>query len=479
MKLSVFVLAAACAFICTSVPAATPHHGKPAAVKAKRSAKPASAAKPVSKPAAAIAPVIATGVIAGSASSATEQTVAAGNAQDKLPRPQAVPKPVPAANAAPGTGPVPPPPAIDAKAWLLMDYASGQVLAQSNMDQRVAPASITKVMTSYVVSAELAQGKIKLDDKVTISEKAWRSGGAGTDGSTSFLQLGSQVPLKDLLYGMIIQSGNDAAIALAEYTAGSEDTFAQLMNQYAQRLGMSGTHFVDASGLPNPEHYTTAHDVALMSRALIHDYPDEYKVYAVKEFEWNGIKQHNRNTLLWRDDSVDGIKTGHTSEAGYCLATSAKRGDQRLIAVVMGAPSEKARADDNQALLNYGFRFYETHRLYAANAPLLSPELWKGASDTLPLGVAEDVLVTFPRGRYGELKANLEMPSRLVAPIAKGQQVGSLHVTLDGKSLLERPLIALADGAEGGFFKRMSDGAVMWFKGDAQGKVSTEAAKSQ
>ena len=388
-----------------------------------------------------------------------------------LPTPQPVAKPTPSP-ATPGAAPIPPAPSIDAKSWVLMDYASGQVLAESNMDQRVAPASITKVMTSYVVSAEIAQGKIHLDDQVFISERAWRSGGAGTDGSTSFLQLNSKVALKDLLYGMIIQSGNDAAIALAEHTAGSEDTFAQLMNQYAAKIGMTGTNYVDASGLPNPDHYTTAHDIALLSRALIHDYPEEYKIYAIKEFEWNGIKQHNRNTLLWRDETVDGIKTGHTSEAGFCLATSAKRGEQRLVAVVMGAPSEKQRADDNQELLNYGFRFFETKKLYAANAPLATPELWKGAIANLPLGVGEDVLVTFQRGRYNDLKASLEMPSRLVAPIAKGKAVGTLKVQLDGKSLLERPLIALADGEEGGFFKRFGDGVWMWFKGDAGSNVS-------
>ncbi len=410
---------------------------------------------------------------AASEPAAAAAPAAAGAANADLPTPQPVAKaaPVPLPGT-PGSGPVPPPPPIEAKSWVLMDYTSGQILAESNADLRVAPASITKVMTSYVVSAELAHGKIHLDDKVSISENAWRSGGAGTDGSTSFLQLNSQVPLKDLLYGMIIQSGNDAAIALAEHTAGSEATFAQLMNQYAARLGMNGTSYMDASGLPNPNHYTTARDIALLSRALIHDYPDEYKVYSVKDFEWNGIKQHNRNTLLWRDSTVDGIKTGHTSEAGFCLATSALRGDQRLIAVVMGAPSEKKRADDNQALLNYGFRFFETQKLYPANKALAEPELWKGAAATLPLGVAEDVLITFPRGRYNDLKASLDMPSRLVAPIEKGQKVGSLKVTLDDKVVLERPLVALGDGGEGGFFKRMSDGMWMWFKGDAGPAVS-------
>ncbi|RYD14796.1 MAG: D-alanyl-D-alanine carboxypeptidase [Lysobacteraceae bacterium] len=403
---------------------------------------------------------------------------AATTAAPALPTPQPVAKPalpVPGA----GAGPTPPPPTIAAKSWVLMDFASGQVLAESNKDARVAPASITKVMTSYVVSAELKRGKIHLDDQVFISEHAWRAGGAGTDGSTSFLQLNSKVALKDLLYGMIIQSGNDAAIALAEHVGGSEETFANLMNQYAQRLGMTATHYVDASGLPHPEHYTTAYDIALLSRALIRDYPEDYSIYAIKDFEWNGIKQHNRNTLLWRDDSVDGIKTGHTSEAGYCLATSAKRGEQRLIAVVMGAASEKQRADDNQALLNYGFRFFETRKLYAANAPLATPELWKGAAETLPLGVDGDVLVTFPRGRYEDLKASLELPARLVAPIAKGGEVGKLKVELDGKPLVERPLVALAPGESGGFFTRVVDEVWMWFKGDAAANVSSTAPQAE
>ncbi|MFI4969907.1 MAG: D-alanyl-D-alanine carboxypeptidase family protein [Lysobacterales bacterium] len=449
------VLAAGLAFASLHVDARTkpnPHH-------------------PANTPAAAAAP-------AATPAPATATPPPAANPNLPTPEPVAKPAaalPVPGAT---GAGPVPSPPAIDAKSWVLMDYATGQVLVDSNADLRVAPASITKIMTSYVVSAELAHGKIHMDDQVLISERAWRSGGAGTDGSTSFLQLNSKVPLKDLLYGMIIQSGNDAAIALAEHTAGSEETFALLMNQYAARLGMRGTHYVDASGLPNPDHYTTAHDIALLSRAVIHDYPEDYKIYAIKEFEWNGIKQHNRNTLLWRDDTVDGIKTGHTSEAGFCLATSAKRGDQRLIAVVMGAPSEKQRADDNQELLNYGFRFYETHKLYAANQPLATPELWKGAVANLPLGVADDTLVTFPRGRYADLKASLDMPARLVAPIARGAKVGTLKIQLDGKPLLDKPLIALADGAEGGFFKRLSDGAWMWFKGDAGSNVSAVAPKA-
>ena len=377
-----------------------------------------------------------------------------------------VPRPMPQPASPTIATPTPPPPTLDAKSWVLMDYATGQVLLEGNPDERVEPASITKVMTSYVVSAELAHGKIHMDDPVTISENAWRSGGAGTDGSTSFLELNSQVPLKQLLYGMIIQSGNDAAIALAEHTAGSEELFATLMNQYAAQLGMTGTHYVDASGLPNANHYTTARDVALLSQALIRDYPEEYTIYKVKDFEWNGIKQHNRNTLLWRDSSVDGIKTGHTSSAGYCLATSAQRGEQRLIAVVMGAKSEKARADANQELLNYGFRFFESHKLYDASKPLATPVLWKGQSPTVALGVTEDVVVTLPRGRYADLKASMDLPSRLLAPLPKGQVVGSLKVQLDGKTLVERPIVLLDEAVEGGFFTRMYDGVKLWFESD-------------
>jgi D-alanyl-D-alanine carboxypeptidase (penicillin-binding protein 5/6) len=333
---------------------------------------------------------------------------------------------------------------------------------------RVVPASITKVMTDYVVSAEIASGKIHLTDQVMISEHAWRAGGAGTDGSTSFLKLNSQVDLKDLLYGMIIQSGNDSAIALAEHTAGSEDTFANLMNAYAKQLGMVNSHFVNASGYPADNHYTTAHDVAILTRALIHDYPDDYAISAIKEFEWNGIKQGNRNTLLWRDPTVDGVKTGHTAEAGFCLDASAKRGDQRMIAIVMGSSSEKTRADSAIALLNYGFRFFETHKLYEAGKALTSPRLWKGEDDQLPLGVAEDVLVTVKTGDYDKLKATMDIPSTLIAPYRKGQQVGTLHVTEDGQPIEDVPLIALNDAPQGGFFKRLWDTILLWFHGSGK-----------
>ncbi|HET8765404.1 MAG TPA: D-alanyl-D-alanine carboxypeptidase family protein [Rhodanobacter sp.] len=383
-------------------------------------------------------------------------------AQAVPPRPSPVPRPVVPAM------PVPPPPEVDAQSWVLMDYATGQILASKNPDERRAPASLTKVMTDYVVSAELANGRIHPNDEVTISEHAWRSGGAGTDGSTSFLKLGSQVPLMDLLKGMIVQSGNDAAIALAEHTAGSEDAFANLMNAYAKQLGMVNTHYSNASGYPVADHYTTARDVAILSRALIHDFPADYAISAIKEYEWNGIKQQNRNALLWRDPAVDGIKTGHTAAAGFCLDASAKRGDQRMIAVVMGATTDKGRADAAMALLNYGFRYYETHKLYVAGKPLANPRLWKGEANHLPLGVAEDVLVTVKTGQYDKLKATMDIPATLIAPFKKGQQVGMLRITLDGAPIQNVPLVALDAAPQGGFFSRLWDSILLWFHGNKQ-----------
>lgn len=387
----------------------------------------------------------------------------AGVAAQQPPRP-VVPRPVvPEA-------PVPPPPDVEGKSWVLMDYNTGQIIASKDPDVQLEPASITKIMTDYVVSAELGNGKIHNEDPVTISENAWRGGGASTDGSTSFLKLNSQVKLKDLLYGMIIQSGNDAAIALAEHTAGSEPAFANLMNAYAKQLGMTHSQFQNASGYPVANHYTTARDIAILSRALIHDFPEDYAISAVKEFEWNGIKQHNRNLLLWRDNTVDGIKTGHTAAAGFCLAASAKQGDARMIAIIMGASSEKGRADAALALLNYGFRFYESHKLYEANKPLATPKLWKGAENTVPLGLTEDAMVSVKRGDYDKLKANLDIPSTLIAPFKKGQQVGTLRVTLDGQPVLTAPLVALNDAPEGGFFSRLWDTIMLWFHSDGDKK---------
>ena len=360
--------------------------------------------------------------------------------------------------------PIPPPPAPEsAAAWVLMDYATGQVLAGENIDLRREPASITKVMTSYVIAAEMAAGKVKRDDQVMMTEHAWREGGAGTEGSYSGFPVNQTAMLEDMEKGMVVQSGNDAAIALAEHVAGSEQSFAALMNAYAQRIGMKNSHFVNPHGLSAEGHYSTAHDLALLGRALVHDYPLAYSYNSIKEFTVGPITQPNRNVLLWRDPSVDGIKTGHTANAGYCLMASAKRGDQRLISVVLGDTSEKQRAADSQALLNWGFRFYETHQLYDAGKEVARQKVWKGKTDHVLLGVAEPMLVSLPRGRYAQLKPSINIPKSLVAPIAKGQKIGTVKVMLDGKLIAERPLVAIAAVEQGGFFRRLWDEFWMWW----------------
>jgi D-alanyl-D-alanine carboxypeptidase (penicillin-binding protein 5/6) len=360
--------------------------------------------------------------------------------------------------------PVPPAPApATSKAWVVMDYATGQVLAGENIDTPVEPASITKVMTSYVIAAEMAAGKIKATDPVMMSENAWRSGGAGTDGSYSGFEVNKTAPLEQMEKGMVVQSGNDAAIALAEHVAGSEAAFASLMNAYAKKIGLKNSHFVNPHGLPAEGHITTARDLALLGRALIRDYPVAYSYNKIKEFTVGPITQPNRNLLLWRDASVDGIKTGHTSAAGYCLMASAKRGDQRLITVVMGNTSENQRAVDSQALLNWGFRFYETHRLYDANKQIAQQKVWKGETDEVSLGVTRPLLVSTPRGKYGKLKATMDIPRVLQAPIRKGQQIGTVRVSLDGKPVAQQPLVALNDIPQGGFFKRLWHSFLMWW----------------
>ncbi|KAF1690761.1 serine-type D-Ala-D-Ala carboxypeptidase, partial [Pseudoxanthomonas jiangsuensis] len=338
--------------------------------------------------------------------------------------------------------------------------------AGENVDTRVEPASITKVMTSYVIAAEIASGKVKNEDQVLMSERAWREGGARTDGSFSGFPVNQRAPLHDMEVGMAVQSGNDAAIALAEHVAGTQEAFADLMNSYAARIGMGGSHFVNAHGLSAPEHYSTAHDLARLGQAFIRDYPEAYAYNSIKEFTVNGITQPNRNLLLWRDPSVDGIKTGHHSGAGYCLMSSAKRGDQRLIAVVMGAGSERQRADDSLALLNWGFRFYETHKLYEPGKPVAQLKVWKGKADQAQLGVTAPLLVSVPRGRYAELKPSMEVPKSLVAPIAAGQPVGTVKVTLDGQVVAQAPLVAIAAVEEAGFFKRLWDAFWMWWESD-------------
>lgn len=355
--------------------------------------------------------------------------------------------------------PIPAPPASEAGAFLLLDFHSGQVIAEKNADQRVEPASLTKLMTAYIVFDELRLGNIKKMDQVLISEKAWRM-----EGSRMFVEVNNRVSVEDLLHGMIVQSGNDATVALAEHVAGSEDAFTSMMNHQARRLGMSGTLFANSSGMPDPNHYTTARDLATLTRALIHDFPDLYKMHAIEKFTYNGITQHNRNRLLWRDKYVDGVKTGHTESAGYCLITSALRDDMRLISVVMGTSSEDARETESQKMLNYGFRFFETHRLYEGRRPLTSTRIYKGASEEVPLGLGQDLFVTVPRGRYNDIEATMDINSLIIAPADQGQSLGLVKVMLDGEQVLQRPLIALEDIAEGGWWQRMVDEALLLFR---------------
>lgn len=390
-------------------------------------------------------------------------TVLAGLAFAQAPTPQPTPQ---AAAPTPAVA-IPPAPKPVGTAWVLMDYTTGQVLAGENYDERLEPASITKVMTSYVVAAEIKNGKIKPTDPVLMSERAWREGGAGTDGSYSGFELNKTAPLVDMEKGMAVQSGNDAAIALAEHTAGSEEAFASLMNGYAARIGMKNSHFVNAHGLSAPEHYSTAHDLALLGQAMIHDYPETYAYNKIKEYKVGAMNpQPNRNLLLWRDPAVDGIKTGHHSGAGYCLMSSALRGDQRLIAVVMGSTSEKQRADDSLALLNWGFRFFETHRLYETGKAIAQQRVWKGTSKQVQLGVAQPLLVGVPRGRYADLKPSMDVPKVLEAPIEKGQAIGTVKVSLDGKLVAQAPLVALNEVERGGFFRRLWDSFWMWWESE-------------
>lgn len=373
--------------------------------------------------------------------------------------PSATPGTAQPAAAQSGSGqPMPSPPAVTARAFVLMDYHSGETLAGLNADQRVEPASLTKVMTGYAVFKALSTDKVKLSDTVTVSEKAWRTGG-----SRSFIKVGTRVSLEDLIKGMIIQSGNDATVAIAEHVAGSEEGFVTLMNHYAQDLGMKDSHFTNSTGLPDPQLYVTASDMARLARAVIAEFPEYYKWYALKEFTYNGITQYNRNKLLWRDGNVDGMKTGHTETAGYCLVASAQREDMRLISVVFGTKSENIRAKESQELLNYGFRTYETHRLYASATPLSTVRIWKGAARDLPLGVGEDLYLTVPRGQYKNLKAALEIDKTIMAPVAKGQRHGNVTVSLGDKVLIAHPLIALQDVARGSLWRRMIDTIKLWF----------------
>lgn len=345
---------------------------------------------------------------------------------------------------------VPPPPRIAASAWILMEASTGKVITQTNADQRLPPASLTKIMTGYAVAKEVEKGSLSLDDKVPVSVKAWQTGG-----SRMFIREGTEVPLRDLLRGVVIQSGNDASVAVAEFVSGSEAAFADLMNIHADALGMKDSQFRNATGLPDEEHYSSAADLARLSRALVTELPEHYRVYAEKEFTYNGIRQENRNKLLQRDRTVDGIKTGHTDAAGYCLVASAVRNDMRLISVVMGADSPAARERETQKLLSYGFRYFETREIYAEGAPVTTTRVWGGAADALTLTVGEPIVETIPRGSYETLQAEMEVDSVIAAPVAAGQQLGTLRVSLGDEQLVERPLIAAQAVGPGGFFKRM------------------------
>jgi D-alanyl-D-alanine carboxypeptidase (penicillin-binding protein 5/6) len=360
---------------------------------------------------------------------------------------------------------IPKPPAVDARAYLLEDFASGQVLAQEKADERMEPASLTKIMTAYVVFKALREKRLKLDELVTISEHAWRAGGAGSGGSTTFLKLGSQVPVEVLIKGMIIQSGNDASIALAERVGGTEGAFVELMNASARDLGMKSTHFEDSTGLPSADHTTTARDMATLSRALIRDFPDYYRYYGMHDFVWNNIHQQNRNGLLDRDPTVDGIKTGHTDAAGYCLITSANRNGMRLISVVLGSPSVKAREDASAALINYGYTFYETSRLKSRGETLLNPRVYKGAADNVAVGPMTDVSLTLPRGDAGAIRTSVHVEEPLIAPLARGKAVGELDVSDASGDVVQRvPLYPLADVAAGGIWSRLKGTVALWLR---------------
>jgi D-alanyl-D-alanine carboxypeptidase (penicillin-binding protein 5/6) len=358
----------------------------------------------------------------------------------------------------------PQPPEIEATAYILVDYDTGDVLADKDADARVPPASLTKIMTSYIAAREIESGRIHPTDDVPISVNAWKHAAPEEQQSAMFIREGTTVKLEDLLRGIIIQSGNDATVAVAEYVAGSEDAFVDLMNQQAKALGMFGTHFMNSDGLPDPEHYSTVRDLATLTRALIHDHPQHYAIYSEKSFRYNNIDQPNRNRLLWRDRTVDGVKTGHTKEAGYCLIASALRDNMRLISVVTGTSSDEARMRESQKLLSFGYRFYETHKLYDPGVMLRTAEVWYGKDNEVQLGLSTPVFVTIPRGRYNDLKAETDVARVVKAPFDVGAEFGQLHVTLDDKDVLKAPLTALSAVEEAGWFKRLWQHIYLFFR---------------
>ena len=355
--------------------------------------------------------------------------------------------------------PLPSPPIIGAKSYLVIDSTTGREIAQLEPDQPLAPASLTKLMTAYVVFHALRDGQIGLQDEVTISEKAWRA-----EGSRMFIEVGKRVSVEDLLLGIIVQSGNDASIALAEHVAGTESVFAETMNQYAQGLGMRSSHFVNVTGLPDKNHYSTARDLAVLAQAIIREFPDYYRWYSVKDFTFNNIKQPNRNRLLWRDDSVDGMKTGHTDAAGYCLVSSAERDGMRVISVVLGTASPKTRIDGSQALLNYAFRFFETRLLYAAGEAITEARVWKSANETSRLGVLEDLYITVQRGTFDRLTSKITTPAVLEAPVAVGQPLAELSISDGDTVLLSKSLRALEDNPDGSVWQKARDSVGLFFE---------------
>ncbi|MCK9534365.1 MAG: D-alanyl-D-alanine carboxypeptidase [Pseudomonas sp.] len=372
----------------------------------------------------------------------------------------AAPVPTPDAVPTAATAPmvIPAMPELAASSYVLLDAASGKVLVEHNADERLPPASLTKLMTAYIATKEIKRGQISEKDLVTVSEKAWRTGG-----SRMFIDVGKQVSVDDLLHGIIIQSGNDASVALAEHIAGSEEAFSSMMNASAVRLSLDNTHFMNATGLPAEEHYSSAHDMAKLARAIIYEDSQHYSIYAQKEFLWNGIKQPNRNLLLWRDKTVDGLKTGHTDEAGYCLVASAVRDDMRLISVVFGASSEAARAAETQKLLTYGFRFFETRAFYKKGVELAESKVWKGESSQVKVGLVDDLILTLPRGQVQKMAATMILDESVVAPVKQGDRLGVVEVRLADEIVHSADLVALHDVVEGGFFNRLLDTIRMFF----------------
>ncbi|MFT5577991.1 MAG: D-alanyl-D-alanine carboxypeptidase (penicillin-binding protein 5/6) [Paraglaciecola psychrophila] len=357
---------------------------------------------------------------------------------------------------------IPSPPGIAASGYILIDANSGRVIVEHNADEQLPPASLTKLMTSYVLSYELENGNVSNKDWVNISENAWAQNPVFAGSSLMWIEVGKKVLLEDLHKGVVISSGNDASVAVAEHLAGSESAFAEVMNHHARLLGMDSSNFVNSHGLPDPQHYMTARDLATLSGAII-KFPKEYALYSEPDFTYNSIRQSNRNRLLWKDDSVDGLKTGHTEAAGYCLVTSAKKGGMRLISVVMGASSQSSRERETQKLLAYGFRYYETHQLYSAGDELTESALWAGVSDSFTLGVADDVVLTVPRGQLKSLKAVMNIDEVISAPVIKGVEYGEMVISLHGEELLRHPLVATVDVAEAGLFKRLWHSIILFF----------------